>query len=79
MTEEKKITVTFAPGAFDNFDGSQEELDELMAEIYRLVETGEIFEKGKPLNIDELIEEEPEYAEKILRSLNEDTPKRNLQ
>jgi hypothetical protein len=76
---EKKIKIEFAPGAFDNFDGSQEELDELMAEIRRVVDTGEIFKKSRPLDIDELIEEEPEYAEQILRSLNEDTPKRTLQ
>lgn len=33
MTEDKKIKVEFAPGAFDNFDGTQEELDELIKEI----------------------------------------------
>jgi hypothetical protein len=76
---EKKIKIEFAPGAFDNFDGSQEELDELMAEIRRVVDTGEILKKSRPLDIDELIEEEPEYAEQILRSLNEDTPKQTLQ
>jgi DNA phosphorothioation-dependent restriction protein DptG len=30
----KKITVEFAPGCFDNFEGTQEELDQLVAEIY---------------------------------------------
>ena len=30
MTEENKIKIEFAPGAFDNFDGTQEELDEMM-------------------------------------------------
>lgn len=51
--EEKKLTVSFAPGCFDNFDGSQEELQELMAEIHRLVETGEIFERAEPLTEEE--------------------------
>ena len=29
----KKIEVVFAPGCFDDFEGTQEELDELVAEI----------------------------------------------
>jgi hypothetical protein len=33
--DKKKIHVEFAPGAFDSFDGTQEELDALMAEIGR--------------------------------------------
>ena len=39
MSENKKITVEFAPGAFDNFDGTQEELDQLVAEITKMAET----------------------------------------
>lgn len=34
MTDSKKtLEVRFAPGCFDHFDGTQEELDALMAEI----------------------------------------------
>ena len=33
MTTSKKLQVEFAPGVFDTFDGTQEELDQLMAEI----------------------------------------------
>ena len=33
MSTAKKLRVEFAPGAFDTFDGTQEELDQLMAEI----------------------------------------------
>lgn len=41
MTEEKKpLKLEFAPGCFDNFEGTQEELDELMAEIQRMFESG---------------------------------------
>ncbi len=36
MQEPKKIKVTFAPGSFDNFEGTQEELDELVAQIHQL-------------------------------------------
>ena len=33
MSTIKKLQVEFAPGAFDTFEGTQEELDQLMAEI----------------------------------------------
>jgi hypothetical protein len=74
MTEEKKITVEFAPGAFDSFEGTQEELDELIAEITRMAQSGELMEKGTAVDFDELMEEDPEYAEKIMRSLDDDRP-----
>jgi hypothetical protein len=74
MTEEKKITVEFAPGAFDSFEGTQEELDELIAEITRMAQSGELMEKGTSIDFDELMEEDPEYAEKIMRNLDDDRP-----
>ena len=36
MTEKKPLTVEFAPGCFDHFDGSQEELDSLLSEIQNM-------------------------------------------
>jgi hypothetical protein len=41
---DKKIGIEFAPGCFDNFDGTQEELDAFVSEIYKLVESGELLE-----------------------------------
>jgi hypothetical protein len=60
MTEEerKQIKIEFAPGCFDNFDGSQEELDQLMADLQRMIETGELFERARPVDIDEMSDEE---------------------
>lgn len=76
MTEKKKPEIVFAPGCFDHFDGTQEELDELVAEINRLVDSGEIFEKSKPLDPDTLDDEELEMLAKVLDSLEdgEDLP-----
>jgi intracellular sulfur oxidation DsrE/DsrF family protein len=45
-----KIKVVFAPGAFDSFEGSQEELDELMAQIQAMVIDGSLFEKSVALD-----------------------------
>jgi hypothetical protein len=36
-----KIKITFSPGCFDNFDGTQEELDEIIAEVTKMFETGD--------------------------------------
>ena len=80
MTEEKKaLKLEFAPGCFDGFEGTQEELDDLMAEIQRMFDSGEMEANSTPVDIDELIEEEPEYALKLMQSLNDEEPKRNLQ
>lgn len=80
MTEEKKPTIVFAPGCFDSFEGSQEELDELMAEIHRMVDSGELFENSTPLDLDSLVDEDPELAEKIFSSFSDDeSQKRKLQ
>jgi hypothetical protein len=38
MPNDKPLKVEFAPGAFDHFDGTQEELDELMSEITAMFE-----------------------------------------
>lgn len=37
---ENKLKIVFAPGCFDSFDGTQEELDELMQTIIDQVESG---------------------------------------
>jgi hypothetical protein len=80
MTEEKKaLKLEFAPGCFDGFEGTQEELDDLMSEIQRMFDSGEMEANSTPVDIDELIEEEPEYALKLMQSLNDEEPKRNLQ
>jgi hypothetical protein len=64
MTEDKKIKVVFAPGSFDNFEGTQEELDELIAEIKTLAESGELQERALPVDMDDL-EDDPELAEEL--------------
>lgn len=77
MTEKKKPQIEFAPGCFDNFEGTQEELDEMVAEIRRIFESGEFEELSQPLDIDALIEEDPELAEKLIESM--DAEPRKLQ
>ncbi len=61
-----KIKIEFAPGAFDNFDGTQEELDEMIAELQRLADSGELMEMSTAVDIEQLMEEDPEYAAELL-------------
>lgn len=82
MTDEKKTPeIVFAPGCFDSFEGSQEELNELMIEIQRMAESGELFEQATELDFEELLEEDPEFAKQLVNSLDvvDGAGKRTLQ
>jgi hypothetical protein len=61
MSNDPKIRVEFAPGCFDDFEGTQEELDALIQEIQRMAESGELQENATPLDADELQEYLDEY------------------
>lgn len=77
-----KLKVVIAPGAFDSFEGSQEELDELMAQIHAMIADGSLFENSTAINIDDLAESDDpadqELLEKLSRSFS-DEPPRTLQ
>ena len=82
MTDKKELKIEFAPGAFDTFEGTQEELDELIAEIHQMFENGEAQENAVILDDNDWDELPDELKEHLIRSLAEDfeeTHKRNLQ
>ena len=67
MSEDnKELKVVFAPGCFDNFDGTQEELDEMMAEIMAMAADGSIFENSTRVDMDDLDDEDVEAIEAML-------------
>ena len=57
----KKMQIEFAPGCFDNFDGTQEELQELIAMIQQMANDGTLLENSEP--IDETDEEFIKYMQ----------------
>ena len=69
MTEENNnpLKVHFIPGCFDSFEGTQEELDNLIAEINRMANSGDLSAMGEPIDLSELLgdledlEDEPSY------------------
>ncbi len=87
MTDKKKITIEFAPGAFDHFDGTQEELDALQKEVMDMfanLTPEEIEARSTAVDVDyieELMTEDPEAAEQLIQALaaGTDGAGRNLQ
>jgi hypothetical protein len=54
MTDEKKeLKVEFAPGCFDNFEGTQEELQEMIAMLHQMVADGTLDENSTPVDLDD--------------------------
>lgn len=53
---EPKFTIEFMPGCFDDFDGTPEELKELLAELARMAEDGTLLENSRPLTDEEIDE-----------------------
>jgi hypothetical protein len=52
-----QLKIEFAPGCFDDFEGTQEELDELIKEITRMAESGELLENSVEVDLSEFIDE----------------------
>jgi hemolysin activation/secretion protein len=74
--EPKELKVVIAPGAFDSFEGTQEELDALQAEIMAMFANKtpeELMAESRPITIEDLEEmvENGEEAEvkQILRAI----------
>lgn len=69
MTNEKKeLKIEFAPGCFDGFEGTQEELDELIADIKNMIASGELAENSRELTEEDFDELPVEVQEQISKS-----------
>jgi hypothetical protein len=64
------MKIVFAPGSFDNFEGTQEELDSLIEDIKNLVESGRIFEESEPVDFDEMMEDDPELYQQLMKQMD---------
>jgi hypothetical protein len=72
MNKENKIKVEFAPGAFDSFEGTQEELDALQKEIMEMLSNmtrEELKEKSQKVDVEDLLED-PELIEQLTNQTN---------
>jgi len=74
---KKPVEVVFAPGCFDHFEGTQEELDELIQQIKEMAASGKLFEEAVPVDVEDLLEEtDPSEIEEIVKQM---TTPRTLQ
>lgn len=67
----KPVRIEFAPGAFDHFEGTQEELDQLIAEIHKMFDgktIDEISVDSNPISDEEFDNLPEEIKLQILRS-----------
>ena len=85
MSEQRKLKIEFAPGCFDDFDGTQEELDEMINSIKQMFEgrsAEEIQAMGRHVSIDELMADDSisdDDLENIIEALvRDDTADRKL-
>jgi hypothetical protein len=65
MTE--KLKVVFAEGCFDNFDGTEEELAAMLADIHQMVEDGTLMDNAVPID--------PEEEAKFIKLMQNRTPR----
>lgn len=69
---DKPLEIKFAPGCFDQFEGSQEELDSLMKQITEMLSKmtpEELQAQSREIDLEELMEEgEIEFVEHLLNS-----------
>jgi hypothetical protein len=75
------VKVHFAPGCFDNFDGTQEELDEAIAHITKMfngLDLEKAEEIGTPLTEDDFNQLPEDTQQALIRALS-DGSKRVLQ
>lgn len=68
--DNKKLEVVFAPGCFDGFEGTQEELDALMKEILALAESGELEERATVVEMDDIDELDDILDARLLNNTN---------
>ena len=64
--EAKELKIEFAPGCFDSFEGTQEELDELIEQIKEMFRSGEAIENARQIDFDNIEEEDVETIEHLI-------------
>ena len=60
--------IVFAPGSFDNFEGTQEELDTLVDQVVESLESVNFENHVAAWDLDELVDIDPAIADAVLDS-----------
>lgn len=67
--EMKELKIEFAPGCFDNIDITQDELNELMADIKNMLANGTFLENSRPMTEEDFNELPPEIQEQLAQGI----------
>jgi len=78
MTEKKPLKIVFDPGCFDNFEGTQAELDEFVKQIQEFAESGLLFENSVELTDEDIEDLDEETRQQIIRALERGDDKTSL-
>jgi hypothetical protein len=78
MTEKVTPKVTFMPGCFDSFEGTQEELDDLIKQITEMAESGELNDDNPNVRT-VFLDDENDEIDEILDQINPRDFPRTLQ
>jgi len=78
MTEKKPLRVVFDPDCFNNFEGTQAELDEFVKQIQEFAESGLLFENSVELTDEDIEDLDEETRQQIIRALDRSDDKTSL-
>jgi len=78
MTEKKPLRVVFDPDCFNNFEGTQAELDEFVKQIQEFAESGLLFENSVELTDEDIEDLDEETRQQIIRALERSDDKTSL-
>lgn len=68
QNEDGTVSVHFGPGCFDDFEGTQEELDEAIKQITAMFQDTSIEDlEVDAVDIEDLTETDPKLAERLLQ------------
>jgi hypothetical protein len=78
MTEKKPLKVIFDPDCFNNFEGTQAELDEFVKQIQEFAESGLLFENSVELTDEDIEDLDEDTRQQIIRALERSDDKTSL-
>jgi hypothetical protein len=65
----KTPKIEFMPGSFDNWEGTQEELDSFVEEITEMLMSGELLENSIRIDLDDLYISDPDLYEELTKDI----------
>ena len=68
---DKKLKVTFAPGAIEEMERTltPEDMQAIMDAIKAMIDDGTFISKARPVDMDELKQTDPDLYQKIVKSI----------